>query len=72
MATCVEYSKVPELLLAMNASGKKAWDIARDANLHPVKLSRVLNRHQRLTPEEAKRLGRVLGTPVHSLGDIIG
>jgi antitoxin component HigA of HigAB toxin-antitoxin module len=72
MAATAEYSKVPELLLAINASGKKAWDIARDANLHPVKLSRVLNRHQRLTLDEAKRLARVLNAHVHNIGDIIG
>jgi plasmid maintenance system antidote protein VapI len=72
MDTMVKYTKVPELWLAINASGKKAWDIARDADLHPVKLSRVLNRHQRLTLDEAKRLARVLGTHVHKLGDIIG
>jgi antitoxin component HigA of HigAB toxin-antitoxin module len=70
MATA-EALKVPELLLAINASGKKAWDIARDADLHPVKLSRVLNRHQRLTLDEAKRLARVLRVAVNDLGDIL-
>lgn len=63
--------RVPELLLALNRSSMSSWGIAREANIHPVRLSRVLNRHQRLEREEAERLAKVLGVAVKDLGDVV-
>jgi plasmid maintenance system antidote protein VapI len=63
--------KIPELLLALNRSNMTGWGVARAANIHPVKLSRVLNRHQRLTPDEGARLAKALAVKISDLGDIV-
>jgi plasmid maintenance system antidote protein VapI len=62
---------VPELLLALNRSTHNSWGVSRLANIHPVRLSRVLNRHQKLDRDEAERLAKVLGVAVSELGDVV-
>jgi plasmid maintenance system antidote protein VapI len=70
-ATTTRPRKVPELLIAINRCAMNSWGIARAANIHPVRLSRVLNRHQKLDAGEAERLAKVLGVAVRDLGDVV-
>lgn len=63
--------KVPELLLAMNASGLTGRQIADRSDIPHSILSRVLNRRALLDRVDAVRLGRVLKTAVANLGPIV-
>lgn len=64
--------KVPELLDAINRTGKKIATVAQEAGINPCSLSRVLNRRMLLRQHEADKLAEVLGRPASELGDIIG
>jgi hypothetical protein len=45
-----------DVKIAIVKSGRKQWEIAHEAHLHESRLSRYVNGHERLRPEEEQRL----------------
>lgn len=49
------------LKMAMFASGKRQQNIAKAAKIDPAKLSHVVRGRREFTPNERRRIARVLG-----------
>jgi len=55
------------LRTALFNSGKKQIDVAKKADIHEARLSKIAHGHVTAKPEERKRLARVLRTTIAAL-----
>lgn len=55
------------LKAAIFESGRTQQVVAREAEMHASKLSRVIRGHEEASQDEKVRLAAVLGRPVHDL-----
>ena len=58
-----------QLKLTILQSGRKQWQIAREAGIHETRLSKYVQGYGRLSEDEVRRLWEVLGLGADREGD---